>query len=101
MGIWNFLMEKEQKNESVEERNHPASLIIALHGVLSGVSNDYHTAEQLLSIPVAKACADYIINSVKALPIELYEYIDENTVKKITDDYRLHLLNNEPNTIST
>ena len=101
MGIWNFLMEKEQKNESVEERNYPASLNIALHGILSGVSDDYHTAEQLLSIPVAKACTDLIVNSIKTLPIELYERIDNDTVKEVTDDYRLRLLNREPNTIAT
>ena len=101
MGIWNFLMEKEQKNENVEERNYPASLNIALHGILSGVSDDYHTAEQLLSIPVAKACTDLIVNSIKTLPIELYERIDNDTVKEVTDDYRLRLLNREPNTIAT
>ena len=101
MGIWNFLMEKEQKEEKNEERNYSTPLNIALHGILSGVSDDYHTAEQLLSIPVAKACCDLIVNSIKTLPIELYEYVDDDTVKKITDDYRLNLLNNEPNTIAT
>ncbi|MBQ4164421.1 MAG: phage portal protein, partial [Turicibacter sp.] len=98
--FWDFLME-DKKNEKTEERSLTRQLNIGLHGFLSGVSDDMYTAEQILSIPVAKACCDLIVNSIKSLPIELYERVDDNTVRQITDDYRVNLLNNAPNIIAT
>ena len=100
MAFWDFLME-DKKNEKAEERSLTRQLNIGLHGFLSGVSDDMYTAEQILSIPVAKACCDLIVNSIKTLPIELYERVDDNTVRQITDDYRVNLLNNAPNIIAT
>ena len=100
MAFWDFLME-DKKNEKAEERSLTRQLNIGLHGFLSGVSDDMYTAEQILSIPVAKACCDLIVNSIKSLPIELYERVDDNTVRQITDDYRVNLLNNAPNIIAT
>ena len=99
MAFWDFLT--DNKNEKKEERSLTRQLNIGLHGFLSGVSDDMYTAEQLLSIPVAKACCDLIVNSIKTLPVELYERVDDNTVRQITDDYRVNLLNNKPNIIST
>ena len=100
MAFWDFLME-DKKNEKTEERSLTRQLNIGLHGFLSGVSDDMYTAEQILSIPVAKACCDLIVNSIKSLPIELYERVDDNTVRQITEDYRVNLLNNAPNIIAT
>ena len=100
MAFWDFLME-DKKNEKTEERSLTRQLNIGLHGFLSGVSDDMYTAEQILSIPVAKACCDLIVNSIKSLPIELYERVGDNTVRQITDDYRVNLLNNAPNIIAT
>ena len=100
MAFWDFLME-DKKNEKTEERSLTRQLNIGLHGFLSGVSDDMYTAEQILSIPVAKACCDLIVNSIKTLPIELYERVDDNTVRQITDDYRVNLLNNAPNIVAT
>ena len=100
MAFWDFLMD-DKKNEKTEERSLTRQLNIGLHGFLSGVSDDMYTAEQILSIPVAKACCDLIVNSIKSLPIELYERVDDNTVRQITDDYRVNLLNNAPNIIAT
>ena len=100
MAFWDFLMD-DKKNEKTEERSLTRQLNIGLHGFLSGVSDDMYTAEQILSIPVAKACCDLIVNSIKSLPVELYERVDDNTVRQITDDYRVNLLNNAPNIIAT
>lgn len=100
MAFWDFLME-DKKNEKTEERSLTRQLNIGLHGFLSGVSDDMYTAEQILSIPVAKACCDLIVNSIKSLPVELYERVDDNTIRQITDDYRVNLLNNAPNIIAT
>lgn len=102
MKFWDFIINNEEKvDKKEEERAYLSPINISLQGFLSGVSDDMFTAEQLLSIPVAKACTDLIVNSIKTLPIEFFERIDDITTKKITDDYRLPLLNNEPNIIAT
>ena len=103
MKFWDFIINNEEKTDKKdEERAYLGTpLNISLQGFMSGVSDDLFTAEQLLSIPVAKACCDLIVNSIKTLPIELYERVDDKTVKLISDDYRLALLNNEPNIIAT
>lgn len=102
MAIWDFLTldeEVEQEEKRVKSTYNPVN--VGMFGFSDGVSGDRYTAEQLLSIPVAKACNDLICNSIKTLPIELYERVDDNTVKQVNDDYRLFLLNHEPNSIST
>ena len=100
-GFWDFLLNNDKKSENIEERSLTRALNIGLHGFLTGVSDDLYTSEQVLSIPVALACTNLIVNSIKNLPIELYERINEDTVEQITNDYRLKLLNDAPNMIST
>ena len=101
VGFWDFLMKNDEKEKNIEERSYLTPMNIAFQGFLSGVSDDYFTAEQVLSIPVALACTNLIVNSIKTLPIELYERVDDNTVRQIVDDYRLNILNNSPNIIAT
>ena len=102
MGIWDFLTkEQDNKYENEEERARKNNLNVLLNGFIYGASNDRFSAEQVLSIPVANACLSIIVNSIKDLPVELYERVDEKTTKKISDDYRLRLLNDAPNIIST
>ena len=97
--FWDFLT--REKEEEVSEQRSKRDLNVYLNGVITGTSSDRYTAEQVLTIPVANACLAIIVNSIKDLPIELYERIDEKTVKSLTDDYRIRLLNDQPNTVST
>ena len=97
--FWDFLT--REKEEEVVEQRAKRDLNVYLNGVITGTSSDRYTAEQVLTIPVANACLAIIVNSIKDLPIELYERIDEKTVKSLTDDYRIRLLNNQPNIVST
>ena len=97
--FWDFLT--REKEEEVVEQRAKRDLNVYLNGVITGTSSDRYTAEQVLTIPVANACLAIIVNSIKDLPIELYERIDEKTVKNLTDDYRIRLLNDQPNTVST
>ena len=97
--FWDFLT--REKEEEVVEQRAKRDLNVYLNGVITGTSSDRYTAEQVLTIPVANACLAIIVNSIKDLPIELYERIDEKTVKSLTDDYRIRLLNDQPNTVST
>ena len=83
MAIWDFLTldeEVEQEEKRVKSTYNPVN--VGMFGFSDGVSGDRYTAEQLLSIPVAKACNDLICNSIKTLPIELYERVDDNTVRQ-------------------
>ena len=97
--FWDFLT--REKEEEVVEQRAKRDLNVYLNGVITGTSSDRYTAEQVLTIPVANACLAIIVNSIKDLPIELYERIDEKTVKSLTDDYRIRLLKDQPNTVST
>lgn len=100
--FWDFLIvpQEDESRAKISDMDYKP-MNVGMYGFANGVSGDKYSAEQLLSIPVAKVCTDLICNSIKTLPIELYERVNENTVKKITDDYRLFLLNNTPNCIST
>lgn len=101
--FWDFLTEKEDKNEERLrlDNNNYRPVNVGMWGFVSGIGGDRYTAEEVLSIPVAKVCTDLVCNSIKTLPVELYRRIDENTVERIIDDYRLSLLNDAPNCIST
>ena len=101
--FWDFLTEKEDKNEErlKLDNNNYRPVNVGMWGFVSGIGGDRYTAEEVLSIPVAKICTDLVCNSIKTLPVELYRRIDENTVERIIDDYRLLLLNDAPNCIST
>ena len=57
------------------------------------------TEDDILGIPAVSAGIDTIAGSIAQLPIDLYK-LDENGERvKITDDYRLGLLNSRPNSI--
>lgn len=104
MSFWDFLTHEEPKIEIVnkEERARGTrNLNVYLNGIISGTSNDRFSEEEVLSIPVANACLAIIVNSIKDLPIELYQRVSDKETKKITDDYRLKLLNDTPNLVST
>ena len=101
--FWDFLTEKEDKNEErlKFDNNNYRPVNVGMWGFVSGIGGDRYSAEEVLSIPVAKICTDLVCNSIKTLPVELYRRIDENTVERIIDDYRLLLLNDATICIST
>ena len=101
MAFWDFLNNDKEEKYIDEERARAKNLNVYLNGFVTGISNDRFSEEEVLSIPVANACLTIIVNSIKSLPVELYERIDEKTTKKLTDDYRIKLLNDSPNLIST
>lgn len=58
------------------------------------------TEENVMQIPSVKNAVDMISNTVSSLPIYLYEEKD-GKIKKVNNDERLFILNNEPNAFST
>lgn len=104
MSFWDFLTHEEPKIEVVNEEERARgtrNLNVYLNGIISGTSNDRFSEEEVLSIPAANACLSIVVNSIKDLPVELYERISDKETKKVTNDYRLKLLNDSPNLIST
>lgn len=53
--------------------------------------------EQAMSIPAVSAAVNLISSSVAKLPIELKKIDSDGNIEKVEDDYRLFLLNDEPN----
>lgn len=51
----------------------------------------------VMGIPAFKSAMDLIVGTVGSLPIELFQPDTGSVPKKIADDYRLQLLNNEAN----
>ena len=104
MSFWDFLTHEESKIEVVNEEERARgtrNLNVYLNGIISGTSNNRFSEEEVLSIPVANACLAIIVNSIKDLPIELYRRVSDKETEKIADDYRLKILNDSPNLVST
>ena len=53
--------------------------------------------EQAMQIPAVSASANLISSAISKLPIYLYKKDDEGDSENVVDDYRLFLLNGEPN----
>ena len=53
--------------------------------------------EQAMQIPAVSASANLISSAISKLPIYLYKRDDEGDSENVDDDYRLFLLNGEPN----
>jgi len=51
------------------------------------------TEDQAMNIPTVAGCVEFIANNVAALPVRLYKR-ENGEVHEITDDHRIHLLNN-------
>ena len=77
------------KNTSTEETSAP-ELMTAHRSIII----DEKAIEK---IPTAVDCLEKITGSIASLPIYLYKEDADGSVEKIRDDYRLLLLNNEPN----
>lgn len=103
MGFWDFLKEEPKVEKLVEERAFERKNLL-----ISGMSNTTSgkfTEEQVMSIPIAKACRDKICGAIKTLPVELFQtYENEDGIECsniVKEDYRLDILNNRPNLTST
>lgn len=53
--------------------------------------------EQAMSIPAVASAVNLISATIAKLPVELKKVDDEGNIEKIENDYRLFLLNDEPN----
>lgn len=103
MGFWDFLKEEPKQGQLVEERAFERKNLL-ISGMSSTTSGKF-TEEQVMSIPIAKACRDKICGAIKTLDVELFQTSEnEDGVECsqiIKEDYRLDILNNRPNLTST
>lgn len=98
MGIMSFLFNEDERETYKEETR---DINVTISGIVTGISGGGHSEETVLSIPMAKACRDKIVGSIKNLKIELYKTIDDEVVEQIYEDERLTLLNDRPNMTAT
>ena len=93
-----FLFNEDERETYKEETR---DINVTISGIVTGISGGGHSEETVLSIPMAKACRDKIVGSIKNLKIELYKTIDDEVVEQIYEDGRLTLLNDRPNMTAT
>ena len=59
------------------------------------------TEERAMQVPAVVAAVNLITSTIAKLPMELYKVDADGDAEKIDDDYRLFLLNQEPNEAQT
>lgn len=97
MGFWSFVLDDVN-----EKRNNNNAIHRYLGSIGFGNSGEQLTEDQVMSIPTAKTCCDIIIGSLKQLPVKLYKKdFKTGDYIEIKNDYRLNLLNCEPNDFTT
>lgn len=91
MGLLDYFNKKNDTEERSLYRGDGSALALTM--LLGG---GIVKADQLKSIPTAKASLELICNSIAQLPIYLYKEQNGEAVK-VPNDKRVMLLNNEPN----
>ena len=98
MGFWSFMFDKEEN----KEKRFYESRYKGIKSLAYGNNGEELTEDQVLSIPTAKACRDIIVGALKELPVKLYKKdFASGDYIEVKNDYRLDLLNREPNKFTT
>ena len=95
MGLFDFLKENESQIEKQVDNSSNTS-ITSLFSKGTTISE-----ETVLKLPTVQSCKELISSTIAQLPIYLYKETEDGSVEKIVDDYRLKLLNEEPNEFQT
>lgn len=70
----------------------------AKSGVISSFFGNREVDEdQIMSIPAVQDAVNAITSRVSSLPVKLYKNVDQKVGKEPVDDYRVDLINNNPN----
>lgn len=95
LGLFNRNKSQDNKEAMVEKKSYGAQAT-TLEGFYSG--NKKLTEDDILSIPAARNSIEIIGNAFSQMPINLFHNVDSKAGKEIVDDdYRLDLLNTQPN----
>lgn len=90
MGLFNFLgLKKEVRAIEQDPGETLEDILLSV-----GMTNKPITKEQALNIPAVSACVTIIAESIASLPVYLYQE-NGKSVKKVVNDPRLKLLNDE------
>lgn len=94
-----FNKEKRELEQQVEElRTNMASYGNGMADLLTSSQGTAIVDEDTIqTIPTVVSCLELITGTVAQLPVYLYREDDKGNIEKITNDYRLFLLNNEAN----
>lgn len=97
MGVFDvFRRNKNNEERAGFSRAIGSTAITSYFGQNGGINE-----ASALTIPTVSACVDLITSSIAQLPVYLYQENEDGEVIKVPDDYRVFLLNNEPNELMT
>lgn len=99
MGFLDIFFNKEKRDleQEIEELRTNMSSSSVADLLTSTQGSTVVNEDTIQTIPTVVSCLELITGTVAQLPIYLYREDENGNVEKITDDYRLFLLNNEAN----
>lgn len=86
-------------DEEVEERASGTATGTELSALFTGA--EQMREEDVLKIPTVQMCVELISGTIAQLPIYLYKENGDGSIKRIYDDERENILNQEPNEFQT
>ena len=94
MGFLDFFKKSKSANDAEMEETRMLTMEY-LTDILTG---NEMTEAKAMEIPAVAACVEYIGNKVALAPVYLYSR-EKDGIKKIENDKRVHLLNEEPSNL--
>lgn len=93
MNIWPFGKHKQEVRADTEVK--PSDMVESEALLTALLSKNVVTKETVLEIPAVQACLQLITGTVASLPICLYEKDEDGEIRKVEDDNRIRLLNDD------
>lgn len=93
MNIWPFGKHKQEVRADTEVK--PSDMVESEALLTALLSKNVVTKETVLEIPAVQACLQLIAGTVASLPICLYEKDEDGEIRKVEDDNRIGLLNDD------
>lgn len=102
MGFTQMFFPKAKNTNDIEQRDLSGNMANYSTGINS---QDEQTVvvdlKSVKTIPTVNSCLNKICGSIAQLPIYLYKENQDGSVEKLSDDYRVSMLNGEVNTYLT
>lgn len=98
MGFFDLFKQEENEDEVFEQRRL-SGMGTELTSLFT--NNEQMLEEEILTIPTVQMCLELISGTVAQLPIYLYKEEKDGSIRRIYDDKRELLLNQEPNEFQT
>lgn len=97
MAIFDFLRKRDNTSNDTQPTPVPPTETPAEDVLLKALlAGEPITREQAMTIPAVSAAVDFISNTIAAMPVKLYKYVESTgTIKSMDSDTRVGLLNGD------